>query len=162
MFVTAGSRTTRLNFVMALNLKSSLKSAVCVSSVWFESHTCSVATSTAMALHFYLYIYTILSSDSMLSTSSALRHIPFHLSLSCSSPHIYLATSLLPITRSPPPSNLSETPPSAPREASDYPSKKLSVDACGLWQRGNGVAKCVVRCVSVRRRGAAAGSQLWD
>lgn len=44
--------------------------------------------------------------------------------------------------------------PSSPwthRGTQDYPSKKLSVDAHSLWQRGNGAVKSVLRCVSVRQ-----------
>ena len=48
------------------------------------------------------------------------------------------------------------------REPQDYPSEKLSVDTRGPWQRGNGAVKSVLRCVSVRRRGGAAGSWFWD
>lgn len=95
----------------------------------------------------------------MVSTSSALR-LPSFSPLPELQLTLYLPGNIAATCNSfAPRLNFSEPP---PHEASDYTGKKLSVDACGLWQRGNGVAKCVVRRVSVRRRGAAAGSPLWD
>lgn len=133
MFVTAGCRTTRLNLVMAPNLKSSPKSIVCVSAVRLESHTCSVATPTALVLPFlFLYLFSfVLRLDGFHFFSSAL---PSFSPLPERQPTIYLPGDIAATCNSfAPLLNFSETlsPPPARRLITPARSCLSTPVACG-------------------------------